>query len=209
MSRLSKADVIVLSSLVRAPMHGYELKLDLRARHVDRWACCDHGHVYSSLGRLEKKGFIEEVSHGSGTRGRRVFGVTVEGRAWLEDALEQLGCADDSTYFDIDVFVSATSLLDQDRVVAILQRRIVSLRRQLEEALEVERSMIVHLPEAARLVLAHRVSHLEHEIAFAEQTASRLGALDRWGPQLTGRTLGDFPKQAPLSGRQVVPIGDE
>ncbi len=31
---LSRMDVLVLSSLARVPMHGYELKLELRFRHA-------------------------------------------------------------------------------------------------------------------------------------------------------------------------------
>jgi len=191
LSRLSKTDILVLSSLARVPMHGYEIKLDLRFNHVRWWARCDHGHVYTSLTRLEKKGLIEEVPGESGPRGRRVFQINGEGRAWLLKALEQLGTADDATYFDIDLFVAGSFLMDQAQVVDLLEQRAAALRQQLEHALDLERSVTPHIPEAGRLIIGHRVHHLEHEIAFAEQAAARLGALDRWGPLLEGRSIED------------------
>ena len=61
MARISKTDVLVLSTLARVPMHGYELKLELRYKHVNWWARCDHGHIYTSLTRLDKRGFIEAL----------------------------------------------------------------------------------------------------------------------------------------------------
>ena len=192
MRRLSKTDILVLSSLARIPMHGYEIKLEMRFKHVNWWARCDHGHVYAALNRLEKKGLIDALPTEDGTRGRKVYQINTRGRTWLGEALERIGAANDATYFDIDLFVAGTFLMEQAQAVEILERRAQVLLRQLEGAKALRESVKGHIPEAGRLIIAHRVRHLENEIAFAEEAAEALGDQEHWGAMLKERPISEF-----------------
>ena len=100
-------DVLLLGSLYRKPMHGYQLKLELRYKHVDLWAQCDHGHLYYTLKRLEKEGWVtkKEEREGQGPP-RKIFRITAEGRRHLQAALRQFGTSVEDTWFDIDLFLA-------------------------------------------------------------------------------------------------------
>ena len=189
----SRIEILCLSTLARIPMHGYELKTELRYRHVKWWAKLEHGHLYAALARLEKRGDIRQArARATETRGRRVYQLTRQGRRRIERELENLAQSPDETYFDIDLFLVGAFVLPQARVVEILLERGRTLRRQLEEANELRHAMGDLVPTAGRLIMEHRVAHLELEIAFTERAAKEMKALRSWGPFLGRERIGDF-----------------
>src|SRR5262249_47903225 len=120
----SKMEILVLTALSRASMHGYELKLELQYKHVQWWAKCEHGHLYAALARLERGKFIRKVARPGGRSTQRVFTVTAAGRRRVAAAIVELGSQPDATCFDIDMFLSACHLLDRDDALGILTDRI-------------------------------------------------------------------------------------
>jgi DNA-binding PadR family transcriptional regulator len=183
--------LLVLSTLARRPMHGYEIKLELRYKHVGWWAKCEHGHLYATLGRLEKEGLIEEVAT-EGARGKRVFGLTHAGREQLRALLVSIGEQEDGTYFDVDLFLSGSYTLPREEVLAILARRGEALRAQLAEAKALKASMEGHVPAVARLIMEHRARHLELEVEFGEQAAAAIAAVPQWRAFLGDEAIGEF-----------------
>jgi len=191
-------DVLVLSSLARIPMHGYELKLELRYKHVHWWAKCEHGHLYATLTRLERLGHIAPVAErgkGTGGRHKRVYRMTPSGGRELKQALEAVALAEDASYFDIDLFLAGASLLTHDRAISLLERRVDVLRAQLAEARKVMHAMGPYVPAVGKLVMHHRVSHLEREVSFAAEAAEALRAEARWEPFLGQQRITDFVKK--------------
>jgi DNA-binding PadR family transcriptional regulator len=148
-------EILLLTALARAPMHGYELKLELSYKHVEWWAKCEHGHVYAALARLEKGKFIKEVVRKGGRANQRVFGITAAGKKRLHTALEALGVQPDSTYFDVDMFLSACHVLDRERALAILVER----RDAVAIATRATRcsARCLHVPPVGRLIMEHRI----------------------------------------------------
>jgi len=189
---LSRIDVLVLSTLARAPMHGYELKLELRYKHVQWWAKCEHGHLYAALTRLERRGDIKHVRGENGNSQRRVYALTPAGQRRAKRWLEELATADDGTYFDVDLFLAGAFLLDRDRAVAILEQRRKTLQGQLAEATALKDSMGGYVPAVARLIMQHRIDHLAREIAFSDTAAEALRAEATWGPFLGQEPIGEF-----------------
>src|SRR3569833_896806 len=53
------ADLVVLSMLTEAPLHGYELWAELERRQVAKWASITKTQVYYSLHKLETSAYIE------------------------------------------------------------------------------------------------------------------------------------------------------
>jgi DNA-binding PadR family transcriptional regulator len=215
-------DVLVLSSLVRRAMHGYELKLELQYKHVTWWAKCEHGHLYASLSRLEKRQHIRGKRERQGRRTRRVYTLTAAGRRWLAAALADLGRGADSTYFDIDLFLSGSFALPRERVLEILADRQRELVGQQREAEQIVKQMGKFVPEVAQLIMSHRVDHLAREAAFAREAARVVQRQTAWGSFLGAEPIRDFidrtgvplesqepparrrpprPRRAPLPGR--------
>lgn len=198
---LSRMEVLILASLARKPMHAYEVKIELRYKHVRWWAKCEHGHLYATFARLEKrkdiartkqKGRIKLDDDG---RGARVYAITPRGRQRLDEALAALADAADETYFDVDLFVSSSFAVSQSEAVELLQRRVERLRQQQQQAIALRSAMGGNVPLAGKLIMDHRIEHLAREIAFAERVAALFAVEKKWGPFLGDKSVLDFIKQ--------------
>lgn len=74
----------MLLLLAEGPKHGYELMNELSGRGYGE---TDTGGLYRELRAMEEEGLIESFwEHGDHGPPRRVYTVTDEGRAWLEDS---------------------------------------------------------------------------------------------------------------------------
>jgi DNA-binding PadR family transcriptional regulator len=185
-------EVLILTALSRAPMHGYDLKLELRYKHVRWWAKADHGHLYAALTRLERGKFVKRVPGRTAGRARRVYAITKPGQARLRAALAALGGAADATYFDVDVFLNGAHVLARDAALAILDRRREAVAAQLDEARALRRDMSPYVPAVGRLIMDHRIGHLERELAFAVTAIEALRAQAAWGSFLQERSVGEL-----------------
>ncbi len=183
-------------------MHGYELKLELQYKHVRWWAKCEHGHLYAALKRLEKLGLIKGAIRKQGKRKRRVFSITAAGRRWLRRSLRELASSPDSTYFDVDLFLSGTFFLKQEDVIDLLRDRVRILVDQRRDAQALLDSMGALVPAVGRIVMRHRIRHLEHEADFARDAAKALAAEKSWDPFLGKRSITEFIQRTsvPLEG---------
>lgn len=191
----SRMEILLLSTLARRPMHGYEVEVELRYKHVRWWAKCERGHLYAALGRLEKRGEIRHLRSGKPTRSKRVLEITELGRERLRASLESLGGAEDATFFDVDLFLSSAFFLEKKRVIELLGLRAEQLDLQLAEAKRLRLGMADHVPAAARLIIEHRVEHLRREAAFCRRAMDAFRAAKSWGPFLGDEPIRDFVRR--------------
>jgi DNA-binding PadR family transcriptional regulator len=198
----SRMEVLILTALSRAPMHGYDLKLELRYKHVRWWAKAEHGHLYAALARLERGKHVKRVPGTTAGRTRRVYSITRTGRARLRAALTALGSSPDATYFDVDLFLNGAHVLDRAAATAVLDHRRATLTRQLDDARALRDSMSPYVPAVGRLIIDHRLAHLERELAFCATAAEALAAEAAWGSYLQAG-IGDFV------GKTGVPLEDD
>ncbi len=193
-------EILVLTSLARVPMHGYELKLELSYKHVEWWAKAEHGHLYAALARLEKGKFIRPIKRPGGRSTQRVYAITAAGTKRLTSALATLGTSPDATYFDIDMFLAGCHVLDRETALDILDTRRASIRARADEATALAAQMDPHVPAVGRLIMEHRIEFLRHEAQFLDRCIAQLRAEPRWGPFLGDATIEEFVKtsQVPL-----------
>ena len=189
----SRMEVLILSSLYRLPMHGYELKLELRYKHVRWWAKAEHGHLYAALARLEKRKLIKPLAkQAPAGRGKRVYAITEAGKRHLERALLELGSGKEQTFFDVDLFLSAAFTLPKKRVLALLAERTRALDAQREEARALYTRMSALIPAVGRLIIQHRIEHFEHELAFTKRAIAELKKDASWKPMLGAEHVDAF-----------------
>ena len=87
---LTTPDVVVLSLLAEAPMHGYQVNATLEERHIRDWAAVSRPQVYYSLEKLTAAGFISVVDADTvAGPERRVYKTTRRGRLALGKALDE------------------------------------------------------------------------------------------------------------------------
>lgn len=85
-SRLSDPSLLILTSLVTGPKHGYALFQDIEAFAGQRLG---PGTLYGAIGRLEQRGLIESLAPEGRTRPYR---LTAAGHQSLETTLTELRC---------------------------------------------------------------------------------------------------------------------
>lgn len=188
--RPSPLELLLLSSLARLPMYGYQLKLELRYKHAEMWARCDHGQLYLGLQRMEQARWVRGRNHQS-ARGprRRVFHITDAGRAVLIEQLRAFGPTLRPSYFDVDHFLGTCWLLSQAEVVARLQVHLQALDQRLREVRAMEKQMRGHMPKTGELITAHRLAFLEGERRFTRKAIREVAALSAWGSYFGERPI--------------------
>jgi len=90
-AQLTTADLVVLSLLMEAPMHGYEVNAELQRREVSDWAGISKPQIYYSLKKLASLKFIKAVSDAEGSLGpeKQTFTSTERGIAAFSKSLER------------------------------------------------------------------------------------------------------------------------
>ena len=80
--------LLILASLARRPMHGYEIMREAAERTLGLWRPTAGG-TYPLLRRMERMGWIRgEWMTSAGGRKRKVYRITGKGRAKLKRLLE-------------------------------------------------------------------------------------------------------------------------
>lgn len=89
-TRLTTADLVLLSLLAERPMHGYQANAELVRRQVQDWAGISRPQVYYSLEKLARLGKLRTTVDKKDAEGpeRQVYAVTARGTEALERALE-------------------------------------------------------------------------------------------------------------------------
>jgi DNA-binding PadR family transcriptional regulator len=159
---------VLLALLVPGPSHGYDLK-----RTHDQWFAdgkpLAYGQVYSTLGRLERDGYVS-VAHTEAGAGpdRVVYELTSAGRervrGWLDETVEP---DPPGTAELIKRTVAAIRLgLDPD---GFLTRQREARLRRMRELGDAEPA-----DPLAALVHDHAVAHLDADLRWLDLAAGRL-----------------------------------
>jgi hypothetical protein len=82
--------------------------------------------------------------------------------------------------------------MEQGEFIALLEERRGVLERQLAGARQLRENLGELIPAVGRLIMEHRIEHLEREIEFERRAAAELEKLSRWGPFLGDESIVDF-----------------
>jgi DNA-binding PadR family transcriptional regulator len=146
-------ELAVLGLLHSSPLHGYELRQQLRAV-LGTFRAFSYGSLYPTLRRMRDAGWITELDSDAeavagappltGRRGKIVYGLTAEGKERFQELLAEAGPSswEDETFGVHFAFFSQT---DPDVRVRILEGR----RSRLEERREGVRAALA--PTRSRL----------------------------------------------------------
>src|SRR2546423_8758789 len=88
-SKLSIADLVLLSLIAERPMHGYEANAELERRQVRDWAGISRAQIYYSFDKLATAGLLRGVRSPDTPAGpeKQVLRTTAKGKAKLAEAL--------------------------------------------------------------------------------------------------------------------------
>jgi DNA-binding PadR family transcriptional regulator len=172
-SKLSTADLVLLSLLAERPMHGYQANAELERRQVRDWAGLSRPQIYYSLEKLARNGFLRTVrSRKRAGPERRAFLATKAGRSALANALER---PDWTNQREKPTFLTWIALSWQARKGVFL-RQLVRRQKFIEqeiarekETLKAIRKEVGHPYHEAIWMVTLVISEFENELCWLAQ----------------------------------------
>lgn len=200
--RRSPLALAVLTLLVEAPSHPYEMQRKLIERGKDEVIDFKPASVYRMIERLEQAGLIEMV--GTDRAGKRpertVYRITEEGsetaRQWLAEMLARPA----REYPEFPAALSFLPLLEPRDAVVHLKGRAVALAGDIARAEALQEASGGDLPRLFLLEIEYQVAVARAELAWVQGIVADLeaGRL-RWSHEellaLAGRTPSDLSSQ--------------
>ena len=161
------------------PVHGYDVKRELKSWHADEWANIAPGSIYHALRTLTEEGLLEEVATEQvGARpARTTYRITGKGEIEFEVLLRRYWW----TYTaPVDPFLPALSflpMLPDVEAAAALHNRSRLLRAAADSDLfALASESMQKKPSHVRWMLELFVARMEVEIAWCERIAARIEA---------------------------------
>jgi DNA-binding PadR family transcriptional regulator len=166
------------------PVHGYDLRRELKTWHVDEWANISYGSIYFALKKMTADGLLEDVETGrSGSRPEKtLYRLTSDGEAEFQSLLREFWWERKPLIDPFMVAMSQAPALAKPEMVAALRHRATSARAGAErmrfhaeariaaKVSEGERLPMRLVAEMFRLGAARVVA----EADWAEDLASRI-----------------------------------
>jgi DNA-binding PadR family transcriptional regulator len=175
----------LLGLLASKPMHGYEVRQQMKNVGMEYWVDVPQGSIYPALQRMATDGFLEidEVAKDGKRPTKTVYRITNEGRAEHLRLLRNAWVDPDLHGFPVDVALYFVWFLPTEEIALLLSERIDLIdERLLNVALarrhnEVAPQIFDDLPGPYMEILSDLLEHAEVTLNTERQWASRV--LDR------------------------------
>jgi len=126
---------VVLAMLAKEPSHGYQLRTRLRDALGPLGEALNAGHVYVTLTRLERAGFVaaERSADGADRSDRKVYALTADGQQRVAEWIAEVSWPrPDLAEFHLKLIAATAGGLADPITIVDTQRR--ELLRRLRDA---------------------------------------------------------------------------
>lgn len=174
-------ELLFLGLLRHQKMHGYQLNEFIQK---DLAVCTDikKPTAYYLLNKMAERGWIKQSSEQIGNRPpRRVYEITVEGKAAFQSLLRESMQQYTPTFFEDDIPLAYLDELSADEAQTLLEKRREILLAELQKIQETAPH-----PGTVQWMLEHRLRHLETELDWLDEILSRLPLTEKNERRKTG-----------------------
>jgi DNA-binding PadR family transcriptional regulator len=197
----------VLVLLFERPMHPYEMAATLKERHKEASIKLRYGSLYTVIELLLRQGYIaaKETQREGKRPERTVYALTpmgeVEMRDWLSDLLGQPV----KEYPQFEAALSLLPALTPERVIELLEARIVRLDREVARVRSELAGAAAQVPRLFLIEADFYIAGLEAERKFVEALTQEiknetLDGLKFWrefhAARMAGETLPPLERKA-------------
>ena len=173
-ARSTVLETAILGILNEAPLHGYELRKELKVV-LGSFRALSYGSLYPCLKGLAARGLILGIDAAdapphalSGKRARIVYELTAEGKEQLQSVLSESGpAAWEDESFDVRFAVFAQT--DIETRLRILEGRRSRLTERLEIFREGTTRARERLDEYTLELQRHGLEQVEHEVRWLDE----------------------------------------
>ncbi len=172
---MTNAELAVLSLIAETPRHGYEIEQTIENRGMREWTEIGFSSIYYLLNKLEKTGLVGSeliATHGRGSA-RRVFQITLEGRAALIEATLEALSQPKPSYPSILLGMANLPNVSLVRALSALRSYHEGLADRLEHV-EARNKSQGPLPDHVDMLFDYSLTMLEAEKNWVEKTIQKL-----------------------------------
>jgi DNA-binding PadR family transcriptional regulator len=161
--------LLLLGLLRQQEMHGYQLNEFINR---DLASCTDlkKSTAYFVLNKMAEDGWINQEQAQAGNRPpRRVYSLSPQGEAVFQRLLRENLADFEASVFPGDAGLAFLDAIPAEEALDLLEKR----RRSLAAAFEAARAAPAH-QGSFRLVIEHRIRHLQAELAWLDEVIAGL-----------------------------------
>jgi PadR family transcriptional regulator, regulatory protein PadR len=119
---MSQIEIILLSLLYEKNCYGYEIESIIKQRHIREWTEIGFSSIYSTLGKLEKKGMVEaKFEKENGSPSRKVYFLKGNAGEMVLAEIKEALSTPKSTSCEFTIGMAFSYLLSQEEVIEALQ----------------------------------------------------------------------------------------
>lgn len=174
---MATIQLVILGTLSRRPMHGYEIK-HIIEDHMGDWTDIKFGSIYFALSTLSDKKSVEviERSQDGNRPSRIVYQITERGRQEYLRMLRELWMEDDHTLYSFDIGVFFMHSLPKPEVRKLLDQRIVKMESKIKflKQHQEEQGNDPHIPALASAIMLHSQLHFSAELTWMKDLKEKL-----------------------------------
>ena len=134
MAKIGPPAVAVLGLLAERPRHPYDIAYTIKQRQMHEHIKLSMGTLYHVVEQLQRLGWISPTE--TAREGRRpertTYEITADGRRHLLDRVRQLVAEPARDYSAFEAGLAFLHQLNREEAVALLRRRAVALKEQIE-----------------------------------------------------------------------------
>ena len=171
-------DLLILRTLAWDPMHGYTVARTIKERSKNVFLI-EEGALYPALHRLEQRGLVRgHVAEGLGLRRRRIFELTVRGRAEFRRWQTQPVLRNDVVR-NLDALMLRFAFMDEFAGKGAALRFLKGLHRELAAYIpslwKYLKSNREHMPQSGRLALESGIQGYEAQLRWTKAAMTAYG----------------------------------
>jgi DNA-binding PadR family transcriptional regulator len=197
----------VLVLLFERPMHPYEMAATLKERHKEASIKLRYGSLYTVIELLLRQGYIaaKEIQREGKRPERTVYALTPIGEVEMRDWLSDLLGNPVKEYPQFEAALSLLPALTPERVIELLEARIVRLDREVARVRSDLASAAAQVPRLFLIEADFYIAGLDAERKFVEALTQEiknetLDGLKFWkefhAARMAGETLPPLERKA-------------
>lgn len=170
---LTPSELTILGLVIEHPQHGYDLEQVIERRGIRQWTDIGFSSIYYILTKLERRGLIRAPDQPAGTKSRRSFHATLEGRAAAAAAALALIEEPKPVQHPILAGLANLPLLSQEEYTAAIRSRLALIDARLEAIRSAQQAQ-EPLPLPARELFSYSLSLLDAERSWLATRIQRV-----------------------------------
>lgn len=155
---MSNIDLILLGLIKGHPQSAYDIKKNIKYRHISRWIRISEQSIYKKVLQLESKEYISSHIEKNGNMpDKTIYTITEKRNTHFKELMNEISNKDISIFLDFNAIIMNLNFIDTKEQLVIVSN-IKEKILQLKETLDVRLLERGHIPETGKAIFRQQIS---------------------------------------------------